>query len=517
MWTTRLWPATGAPAKEKLVPEKRVSTALRDEELLGVPEGASSPVAGAEWEASWPLGWARAARVAVLTLTDMLALLAAASLGYLLWARPVLNQSPGVYVDLGPLLVLFLLGYAGAGLYPGFGLGAVETLRRLSYCTSFAFLVLAAATFVFKLPPDYSRLSFAITWGVSLVSVPGLRFLVLAVVSRWQWWGEPAVLVGSGQLVHWAIRSLQNALSLGYRPVGVLSPDFPWYSRAVEGVPLLGGLELAPHLAERGVRVALAGEGQGGNPTLSWLRQHFPHVVMLREYSELPVEPVRVCNLGGVLGLEFTNNLLRWQNRVMKRLLDFVLGAILLCVALPFIVLVGLMVKLSSQGPLFFCQEREGLHGRPVKVWKLRTMYPDAERRLEEFLTANPQLRREWEARFKLVYDPRIIPGVGTFLRRFSIDELPQVLSVLRGEMSFVGPRPFPEYHLRQFPPEFRELRRRVRPGLTGMWQVMVRSTGGVQEQKVYDTYYIHNWSIWLDLYILARTVFAVLAGRGAC
>ena len=175
------------------------------------------------------------------------------------------------------------------------------------------------------------------------------------------------------------------------------------------------------------------------------------------------------------------------------------------------------MIKLSSQGPLFFCQEREGLHGRPVKVWKLRTMYPDAERRLEEFLAANPQLRREWEDRFKLVYDPRIIPGVGTFLRRFSIDELPQVLSVLRGEMSFVGPRPFPEYHLRQFPPEFRQLRRRVRPGLTGMWQVMVRSTGGMEEQKVYDTYYIHNWSIWLDLYILARTVFAVLAGRGAC
>src|SRR5207247_3963336 len=203
--------------------------ALRDAELLGVPEGGSSPVAGAEWEASWPLGWARAARVAVLTLTDMLALLAAASLGYLLWARPVLNQSPWVYVDLCPLLVLFLLGYAGAGLYPGFGLGAVETLRRLSYCTSFAFLVLAAATFVFKLPPDYSRLSFAITWGVSLVSVPGLRFLVLAVVSRWQWWGEPAVLVGSGRLVHWAIRSLQNALSLGYRPVGVLSADVLWY------------------------------------------------------------------------------------------------------------------------------------------------------------------------------------------------------------------------------------------------------------------------------------------------
>jgi lipopolysaccharide/colanic/teichoic acid biosynthesis glycosyltransferase len=96
------------------------------------------------------------------------------------------------------------------------------------------------------------------------------------------------------------------------------------------------------------------------------------------------------------------------------------------------------------------------------------------------------------------------------------VDELPQLWSVVQGKMSLVGPRPFPEYHLQQLPPEFRELRRRVRPGLTGMWQVMVRSNGGIAEQIIYDTYYIRNWSLWVDLYILARTIFVVLAGRGA-
>jgi len=282
-------------------------------------------------------------------------------------------------------------------------------------------------------------------------------------------------------------------------------------------VPMLGGLELAPLLAERGVRVAMIGEGEGGASTLSWLQQHFHRVVIMREYGDLPVEPVQVCNLGGVLGLEFTNNLLHWQNRFIKRTLDVVFGAILLCFAFPFIVLGGLLVKLSSRGPIFFCQEREGLEGRPVKVCKLRTMYPDAEQRLEEFLAADPELRHEWEKHFKLAHDPRVISGVGVFLRRFSLDELPQVLSVITGEMSFVGPRPFPEYHLRQLPPEFRELRGRVRPGLTGLWQVMVRSNGDLEEQKMYDTYYIRNWSLWLDLYILARTAFVVLTGRGAC
>ena len=491
---------------------------LRSGKVSVAPEVASLPVSAAGWEISGLLWWRRVVRVAVLLLTDMVALLAAVSLGYLLWAWPVLDQPPSVYVDLIPLLLLFPLSYFGAGLYPGFGVGAVETLRRLSCCSSFAFLVVASVSFVLKLPPDYSRMAFAITWGASLVSLPVLRFLVLSVFSRWHWWGEPTVLVGNGQWVQWAIRALKPALSLGYRPLGVLSPDLREHSRAVEEVPVLGGPEMAPRLAERGVRVALMEEDKDGScgVTLSWLQQHFQQVVLIQEYQGLPVERVRVCNLGGVLGIEFSNSLLHWQNRFIKRTLDVVLGAIFLVLTSPLIALGGLLVKLSSYGPSFFCQVREGLGGRPLRVWKLRTMYQDAERQLGDFLSANPELRREWEGRFKLARDPRVISGVGVFLRRFSIDELPQLWNVVMGEMSLVGPRPFPEYHLQRFPPEFRELRRRVRPGLTGMWQVMVRSRGGIEEQNMYDTYYIRNWSIWLDLYILARTILAVLASRGA-
>jgi lipopolysaccharide/colanic/teichoic acid biosynthesis glycosyltransferase len=125
-------------------------------------------------------------------------------------------------------------------------------------------------------------------------------------------------------------------------------------------------------------------------------------------------------------------------------------------------------------------------------------------------------MREEWQTRYKLRDDPRLIPVVGRLFRRFSIDELPQLWTVLKGEMSLVGPRPFPDYHLREFPPAFVELRQRVRPGITGLWQIAVRSDGGTSEQEAYDSYYIRNWSVWMDLYILSRTLAAVVSGRGA-
>lgn len=456
----------------------------------------------------------RAACVALLLLTDAAALLIAASLGYFLWARPVLDQPLSLYVDLLPLPCLFLGAYAMAGLYPGFGVGAVETLRRFSLSTSFVFITLASASFVLKLPHRYSRMTFALTWGASLFLLPLFRFLTLSMASQWCWWGEPTLLVGSGQWIEQAIRALKNALSLGYRPVGILSPDSSLHGRLVENVPVLGEIQLGPYLAQSGVRVALLEEER--SPALGWLQQHFRHVVMIREYGDLPVERVRICNLGGLLGIEFTNDLLFRRNRLIKRTLDVVLGTALFVLTSPLIVLGMFLVKLSSRGPAFFCQEREGLGGVSVRVWKLRTMYVDSEKRLEELLFANPQLRREWSERFKLVHDPRIIRGLGTFLRRFSLDELPQFFSVIKGEMSLVGPRPFPEYHLKRFAPDFRDLRSRVRPGLTGLWQIMVRSDSDLEGQMAYDTYYIRNWSLWMDLYVLARTVLAVLAGRGA-
>ncbi len=427
------------------------------------------------------------------------------------------DQPFALYVELAPLALLFLFGYAVAGLYPGFGLGPVETLRRQSYVTASSFLLLAAVSFALKLPPTYSRVTFTITLFLSLVLVPLGRMLLTQLARQWHWWSEPVVIIGTSPRAAEAIRSMQQASRHEYRPAAVLALEPNLAPHAVEGVPVVGGLAHSPVLVTQGIRVALLETDRNLSRTLvDRLQRDFRHVVLFRESGGLPVEGLQLRHLGDLVGIEYTNNLLMHGNRVAKRALDLVIGSIALVLAAPIILCAAILVRLIDGGPSFYSQARSGIDGRRIAVPKVRTMRLDAEKRLEEHLAENPELREEWEERFKLARDPRLIPLVGRLFRQFSIDELPQLWSVLRGDMSLVGPRPFPDYHISQFSPVFLELRQRVRPGITGLWQITIRSDGGIDEQVAYDSYYIRNWSVWLDLYILSRTIAAVAAGRGA-
>ena len=217
-----------------------------------------------------------------------------------------------------------------------------------------------------------------------------------------------------------------------------------------------------------------------------------------------------------MLGLEVRQNLLIPMNRWLKRGLDLVIAGLLGVLALPVLAIAAIWICVTSGSAALYFQERDGEAGRKIRVWKLRTMYADADAMLERHLDSSPEARREWARYFKLKQDPRILPGIGHLLRRTSLDELPQLWNVLKGEMSLVGPRPFPDYHLESFAPEFRALRSKVPPGLTGMWQVSARSNGDTRVQEALDTYYIRNWSPWLDLHILAQTVGAVFFPNGA-
>lgn len=464
---------------------------------------------------------ARTIRIVVLAVCDLLALLLAGLLAYLFWALPEKGQSLTLYLQITPFLILFVIGYAQAGLYPGLGLGPVETLRRFTYATIVGFLLLAAFTFALRLPPLYSRATFGIALVISLVLVPAARGAVLAFARRWRWWMEPVVIVGTGERALRVIQSLQRSDGLGYRAVAVITSG-PEESivQDVAGVPVVGGVEEGRLLAAQGIRIALL-ETRRADPAreraiVDRLQREFRHVVLIREYDDLPVEGLQIRNLGHLVGIEYSNNLIVPRNQMIKRVLDLVIASIALVVAAPVILLCALLVRLLDGAPSLFVQNRQGLDGGRIAVPKIRTMRRDAEEQLEASLADDPELRREWEATYKLKADPRLIPGFGRLLRQYSIDELPQIWSVLRGDMSLVGPRPFPDYHLKEFSPAFQELRRRVRPGITGLWQITIRNSGGTAEQESYDSYYIRNWSVWLDLWILFRTIAAVASGRGA-
>ncbi len=204
------------------------------------------------------------------------------------------------------------------------------------------------------------------------------------------------------------------------------------------------------------------------------------------------------------------------QALLKKRMMDLIIGIPCLMVGLPIILMAALVIRCVSRGPAFFIQERVGLDGKSIFIWKLRTMYLDAQERLEAHLESDPQAREEWFRHFKLRNDPRILPWTGKFLRSTSLDELPQIWNVLRGDMSLVGPRPLPRYHLQACSPEFMELRHSVPPGLTGMWQIQVRSEGDLTALQEWDTHYITNWSLRMDLGLLLKTIpVALLQRRG--
>lgn len=198
----------------------------------------------------------------------------------------------------------------------------------------------------------------------------------------------------------------------------------------------------------------------------------------------------------------------------LKRFLDIALCIAGLPVIVPLSVVLALMIKLDSSGSALYRQERIGKDGKPFLIYKFRTMSPDADKLLDEHLAKNPDLAKEWEKDHKLKNDPRLT-RVGHFLRKWSLDELPQVINILKGDMTLVGPRPIVEAEIPKYGRYFGEYCE-VRPGLTGLWQTSGRNDTTYSQRVAYDHYYINHWSLGLDLWILAKTVPVALSGRGA-
>jgi Undecaprenyl-phosphate galactose phosphotransferase WbaP len=456
---------------------------------------------------------------ASLACADLLSLLLAVPGGFLVWK--LVNYSiPPMQPAMWLGAVFSVAAFAFFGLYPGIGLTAVELVRRMYHGITLVYLLLTAVMFLQKGWSAASRGGFFVSWALAMVMVPMGRWLCGRALGSQSWWGVPVMILGAGTTARTVIRNLRENEVLGYRPVVCLDDDFRKHGTC-HGVPVEGCLTDATYFAARyKTTYAIVAMPQMPREQLvrhlqQWSKV-FAHILIVPDLfgvASLWTEP---RDLGGVLGLEIRHNLLIPVNRWIKRGMDATFAAVGLLAAAPLLAMAALWIKRASPGSALYSQEREGRDGKPIRILKLRTMYPDAEGTLEMLLEKHPGAREEWNRFCKLRKDPRILPGVGHFLRKTSLDELPQLWNILKGEMSLVGPRPFPRYHNERFHPEFSALRTQVTPGLTGLWQISARSDGDIEVQASLDGYYIRNWSLWLDVYILIRTVRTVLAREGA-
>jgi Undecaprenyl-phosphate galactose phosphotransferase WbaP len=275
----------------------------------------------------------------------------------------------------------------------------------------------------------------------------------------------------------------------------------------------------APYLARQFALpyalVALPKESQADRAQLL-LRyaKFFDHVVVLPDEPERTAFWTTGQSGDGLFGYSIRDATARPGLRLLKRFVDVVGASLLLLLTAPILAAIAIAIRRDSDGGVLYRQERMGLDGRIFRVLKFRTMYEDADRRLSDILNSDPARNEEYQRYHKLKNDPRIT-AVGRILRRYSMDELPQLFNVLWGDMSLVGPRAYMPSEL----PQMDRLARvvlQVPPGVTGLWQVSGRNDVSFQERVALDVHYVHNWSLALDIYLLARTVPTVLSGDGA-
>ena len=444
-----------------------------------------------------------------------------------------------IYFPLWPALLPFHAAFLAARLYPVVAMNAVDELRRLTWCTTLVFIALAATNFLFKHGLIYSRQVFFIAWLLALVFLPVGRTMARALFAKWHWWGQSAFILGAGAAGELVVRNLQRQPSLGLRPIAVFDDD-PAKRGSLCGVPVIGDVTLAPKLAQEiGVSYCImAFPGVSAARQLELLEiyhQSFKHCIVIPHLFAFATLRVPSKDLGSILGLDVQQPLLMPVPRFLKRVGDIVFTVIGGTLILPLIALCVLLVKLDSPGPVFFGHRRIGRNGQHFKAWKFRSMYQDSKERFKDFveygnntmgdhwndlafwnecLKTSKTARVEWDNSQKFKRDPRVT-RIGQFLRRTSLDELPQIWNVLMGEMSLVGPRPIVDEEVEKYDKYF-SLYLKVTPGITGLWQVSGRTDTTYKERVQLDTFYVRNWSLWLDIHILARTVRVVLLGQGA-
>ncbi len=401
------------------------------------------------------------------------------------------------------------------GLYPGFGLAAVHEMQKVLYVVTLASVFLGVFLFFQQLALAYSRMIFALTWFLSALFMMLGRFALRNRFSKFKWWGIPMVVVGSPENATPVIEKLIQSRRLGFRPVFYYDPLLK-SSDPIHNIPALASRDDLQEVVKRFAIQHVAFTDPIDNIltfNFHWMRDVFPNILFVLNTSPFGSLWVRPIDLHGILAIETYYHLLNKRETVIKRILDTFLTLLLLLFSWPIFLILAILVWIDSKGPIFYTQKRLGQDGNIFDSFKFRTMYDQADQMLQDLLESDPAAKQEYETYHKLANDPRITK-VGRILRRYSLDELPQLINVLKGDMNLIGPR---SYLPRELPAmgDYARIILKVKPGITGWWQVMGRNATSFKERLQLDEYYISNWSIWLDIYIVIKTVWVLINGQG--
>ena len=398
-----------------------------------------------------------------------------------------------------------------------------DELREI-YRTLGTLLLLAGAT-IFYAGLETGRSMTLLVWVSLFILLPLGRVAAKNLLDMAGLWKLPAVIIGSGENAKEAFLAINSENGMGYRILGFVDvsshssaalPDVTMGSIALKVFP---GADLEALLQQLGQpQVILALESLATPESQSLMQQlttaqHNIHVIP--SIRGLPLFGTELSHFFSheVLFLTVRNNLARRSQQITKRLFDMATASLLLILLAPVFITLIILIR-KSGGPAFYGHPRVGRYGQPFKCLKFRPMRPDADKVLKELLANDPAARAEWEKDFKLKNDPRITP-VGHFIRKTSLDELPQIFNVLKGEMSLVGPRPVVKDELDRYGAAS-SLYLEAKPGITGLWQVSGRNDTTYAERVSLDSWYVQNWSLWYDIAILFKTVDVVLLRKGA-
>lgn len=462
-------------------------------------------------------------RVCLLMATDMFC--AAASMFLTKFICSSLNSTPGecgkllgVLPFCGALLFcnIFFNCYNGSILYPGAGVNKVEEVRRLAGATCITYVLLFAWYNFLQNRYIFSNGEILFAVFLTGIMLPIMRGILRKVLKFFNVGQTNILIAGAGKGGARIALEFQQDSYFGFRVVGLLDDDPEKQGKIISNCPVLGTLDAATDIAEKyNVSYIVCCIPI---PTLSNVyRQYslyFKHIMFVPANQIFPTAWLTPVSIGVYSGFEIRNKLLLPFSRFLKMIIEIIFASIAILCLLPLFLVLVPIIKFTSPGPVFYRSVRLGQDDKEISVWKFRTMYADADERLATLLAQDPKLKKEWEKDFKLQNDPRVTP-VGQFLRKTSLDELPQFWNVLNGTMSIIGPRPIIRDEVRYYGKNYL-LRQRVKPGITGLWQVSGRSDTDYWFRVMLDTYYIMNWSIWMDYYIFFKTIYIVLMRKGA-